>query len=90
MCAAALSRIGIRRVVFGCGNSKFGGCGTVLSVLPAPLSDGVPPGLTTAQKSDVTRPAHGSAALIIKGGVLAHEAISLLRRFYAAGNTRSK
>jgi tRNA-specific adenosine deaminase 2 len=27
MCACALRHVGIRRVVFGCGNDKFGGCG---------------------------------------------------------------
>jgi tRNA-specific adenosine deaminase 2 len=32
MCAAALSHVGIRRVVFGCTNDKFGGHGTVLSI----------------------------------------------------------
>lgn len=32
MCASALRQIGVRRVVFGCGNDKFGGCGSVLSL----------------------------------------------------------
>jgi tRNA-specific adenosine deaminase 2 len=27
MCASALRQLGIRQVVFGCGNDKFGGCG---------------------------------------------------------------
>jgi tRNA-specific adenosine deaminase 2 len=30
MCAAALSEVGIQRVVFGCSNDKFGGCGSIL------------------------------------------------------------
>jgi tRNA-specific adenosine deaminase 2 len=33
MCAAALLRAGVRRVVFGCPNDKFGGCGTVIDVM---------------------------------------------------------
>ena len=33
MCADALRRAGVGRVVFGCANDKFGGCGTVLDVL---------------------------------------------------------
>lgn len=33
MCAAALLRCGIKAVVFGCGNDKFGGCGSVVDVL---------------------------------------------------------
>ena len=32
MCAGALSLLGIRRVFYGCGNDKFGGCGSVMSV----------------------------------------------------------
>jgi tRNA(Arg) A34 adenosine deaminase TadA len=32
MCAAALSLMSIRRVVFGCANDRFGGCGSVLAV----------------------------------------------------------
>jgi len=30
MCAAALAQVGIGRVVFGCRNDKFGGCGSIL------------------------------------------------------------
>ena len=32
MCAAALRYIGVRSVVFGCTNPRFGGCGSVLDV----------------------------------------------------------
>jgi tRNA(Arg) A34 adenosine deaminase TadA len=32
MCAAALRQIGIGRVVYGCGNERFGGCGSVIDV----------------------------------------------------------
>jgi tRNA(Arg) A34 adenosine deaminase TadA len=32
MCAAALSLLRFRRVVFGCANDRFGGCGSVLAV----------------------------------------------------------
>ncbi|MBO8631086.1 nucleoside deaminase, partial [Staphylococcus aureus] len=27
MCACALRHVGLKQVVFGCGNEKFGGCG---------------------------------------------------------------
>lgn len=42
MCAAALRYLGIGRVYYGCGNERFGGCGSVLSVhsgpfLPSPI-----------------------------------------------------
>lgn len=32
MCAAALARVGIQKVYFGCGNDRFGGNGSILSV----------------------------------------------------------
>lgn len=39
MCASALRQMGIREVFYGCGNERFGGCGSVLGVnerLPHP------------------------------------------------------
>jgi tRNA(Arg) A34 adenosine deaminase TadA len=32
MCAAALGKLGIRRVIFGCSNERFGGNGSILSI----------------------------------------------------------
>lgn len=32
MCAAALAKVKIGRVYFGCRNPKFGGCGSILSM----------------------------------------------------------
>ncbi|KAL6949895.1 hypothetical protein ACO0QE_000561 [Hanseniaspora vineae] len=32
MCASAIQQIGIKKVVFGCGNDRFGGNGSVLSI----------------------------------------------------------
>jgi len=32
MCASALRQLGVQRVVFGCANDKFGGCGGVLNI----------------------------------------------------------
>ena len=32
MCASALSRLGVRRVVYGCANERFGGNGSILTV----------------------------------------------------------
>lgn len=32
MCAAALSLVGVGRVFYGCGNDRFGGCGSILPV----------------------------------------------------------
>ena len=36
MCAGALGLLKIRRVVFGCKNERFGGCGSILNVHEAP------------------------------------------------------
>ncbi|KAH6915490.1 tRNA specific adenosine deaminase [Coprinopsis sp. MPI-PUGE-AT-0042] len=39
MCASALRQMGIKEVFYGCGNERFGGCGSVLGVnqeLPHP------------------------------------------------------
>ncbi|PPQ71723.1 hypothetical protein CVT24_007893, partial [Panaeolus cyanescens] len=32
MCASALRQLGIKEVFYGCGNDRFGGCGSVLNV----------------------------------------------------------
>ncbi|CDO93211.1 unnamed protein product [Kluyveromyces dobzhanskii CBS 2104] len=32
MCASALKQLGIKKVVFGCGNERFGGNGSILSI----------------------------------------------------------
>lgn len=32
MCASALRQLGIKQVFYGCGNERFGGCGSVLGV----------------------------------------------------------
>eukprot|EP00669_Euglena_mutabilis_P000678 TRINITY_DN10904_c0_g1_i1.p2 TRINITY_DN10904_c0_g1~~TRINITY_DN10904_c0_g1_i1.p2 ORF type:complete len:214 (+),score=65.92 TRINITY_DN10904_c0_g1_i1:50-643(+) len=41
MCAAALRLLRFRRVVYGCGNDRFGGCGSVVNVAGDDL--GLPP-----------------------------------------------
>lgn len=32
MCADALKRLKVKRVIFGCHNDRFGGCGSILSI----------------------------------------------------------
>ena len=39
MCASALRRLGVARVVYGCANDKFGGCGSVLAVHADPVAE---------------------------------------------------
>lgn len=38
MCASALRQLGIAEVFYGCGNDRFGGCGSVLGVNEAYVS----------------------------------------------------
>ncbi|KAI8819403.1 cytidine deaminase-like protein [Fimicolochytrium jonesii] len=42
MCASALRHLNIRKVYFGCGNDKFGGCGSVFAVHQDTTSEGRP------------------------------------------------
>eukprot|EP00978_Attheya_sp_CCMP212_P006264 scaffold14188_cov50-Attheya_sp.AAC.3 len=70
MCAAALARVGIGRVFFGCRNDRFGGCGSLMHLhkpdtLPSLTHKGIP---------------------FMFSGILEKEAISLLRSFYDREN----
>ncbi|KAI5077883.1 hypothetical protein GOP47_0007707 [Adiantum capillus-veneris] len=76
MCAAALSILGIKKVFYGCGNDRFGGCGSVLpihSVGCGPCGDSLLPDYKTQ-------------SIQCAGGILADEAVALLRGFYEHGN----
>ncbi|XP_034894516.1 tRNA-specific adenosine deaminase TAD2 isoform X3 [Populus alba] len=74
MCAAALSILGIKEVYYGCANDKFGGCGSILSLHCS--SSELPDSGDIAQRKDFK----------CTGGIMALEAVSLLRRFYEQGN----
>ena len=71
MCAAALSSVRIGRVVFGCKNDRFGGCGSLLHLHKAEETDGA---------------GGKSLGYEIKTGVLEEEAVQLLRSFYDREN----
>ncbi|RXK35380.1 tRNA-specific adenosine deaminase 2 [Tremella mesenterica] len=43
MCASALRQIGIGRVLYGCGNERFGGCGSLLDIHSTPHLPTDPP-----------------------------------------------
>lgn len=80
MCASALRQIGVRRVVFGCLNDKFGGCGGVLNIHtdePGPKSSSDPGGDSSGM----------ATAMLARGGVREAEAVALLRLFYSQENT---
>lgn len=77
MCAAALATVGIKRVVFGCKNSRFGGCGSLLNLHHPEKLEG-----TNANLSDGC----WSRGYSITSGVLESEAIQLLQIFYDREN----
>lgn len=74
MCAAALATVGISRVVYGCRNDRFGGCGSLLHLnIPEQVGRN---GASTPRSNGYD----------IQSGVLESEAISLLRSFYDREN----
>mmetsp|Transcript_10463 Transcript_10463/g.11975 ORF Transcript_10463/g.11975 Transcript_10463/m.11975 type:complete len:275 (+) Transcript_10463:171-995(+) len=70
MCAAALAKIGIGRLFFGCRNNRFGGCGSLMHLHEADFFPSDP--------SHLGYP--------IYTGILEEEAVSLLRSFYNREN----
>ena len=70
MCASALKQLGIKRVCFGCGNERFGGNGTVLSI----------------NKDRSTISLNENITYDAIPGIYRKEAIMLLRYFYVREN----
>jgi tRNA-specific adenosine deaminase 2 len=103
MCAAALKMIGIGRVVYGCANERFGGCGSVLSIhTRQPRStppqhrkgeNGDEDKVDEEEKRPVQEQNGQSRAAVYypcTGGVRAQEAIDALKAFYARGNPNGR
>ena len=91
MCAAALAMVGIRRVVFGCKNERFGGCGSLLH-LHEP-EQAVENDLATSFSSGKNNRTENcldsrmiSLGYEVKSGILEDEAVQLLRTFYDREN----
>lgn len=74
MCASALSILGIKEVYYGCANDKFGGCGSILSLHS----------VSTEQFNGCGD--HSRKSFKCQGGIMASDAVSLLRTFYEQGN----
>ncbi|BFZ57047.1 tRNA(adenine34) deaminase [Savitreella phatthalungensis] len=73
MCAAALRQLRIERVVFGAGNERFGGCGSVFSIHDDPVP--------------ASKPSAHVPPYQVTPGVGRSKAILLLRKFYLMENT---
>ncbi|XP_023231602.1 tRNA-specific adenosine deaminase 2-like [Centruroides sculpturatus] len=39
MCAAALQNLGVKKIIYGCDNQRFGGCGSVINVQNNPKTE---------------------------------------------------
>lgn len=74
MCAGALALLGIQQVFYGCKNDRFGGCGSIMSLHEQ--------GCGTCSSNS----AQAFTSYTCTGGILAAEAVELLRQFYALGN----
>lgn len=77
MCSYALRLSKLTKVVFGCYNERFGGCGSVLNIHDVPV--GAPVEHTTDQLLELS-------AIEFQSGVLKDEAVSLLQMFYEGEN----
>ena len=76
MCAGALALVGMGQVVFGCGNDRFGGCGSIMDVHITGCGKCGSQNLATVE-------GQGFPA---RGGLFREEAIKLLQDFFIAGN----
>lgn len=74
MCAAALRIIRISKVVYGCANERFGGCGSIL---------GVHSDLDTIYQP---QPGTAAEAFCCVSGLYADKAVELLKEFYKGEN----
>jgi tRNA-specific adenosine deaminase 2 len=99
MCAAALSKLGIRKVYFGCHNERFGGNGSILSVhIDAYKSSSAQKvGVTDASTEKPSESQQECAAIgkrmyhnyDVEAGLLKEEAIELFQNFYTSENRRA-
>ena len=91
MCAAAMRQVGIEKVIYGCGNDRFGGTGGVQSIhseLVSQLSLAFLIGLLIILSfNDCSTRLLYSPPYPAYGNYRREEAIMLLRRFYLTENT---
>lgn len=77
MCTYALRTVGLTNIVFGCSNSRFGGCGSVIQAATMEL---YPPEADSKAERLPLPP------LRITSGVMEDKAIALLQQFYKGEN----
>lgn len=84
MCAATLRQIGLTRVVFGCSNPRFGGCGSVLDVHQKHLTGSCSTPVISEKGSDFSPEPYPPLEMI--SGVQQDKAVRLLQQFYEGSN----
>lgn len=77
MCAYALRLVGLTKVVFGCHNERFGGCGSVMNIHESLLGPSV---------EDLGNTSRDLPQLDLVPGVFKERAIELLQSFYEGEN----
>jgi len=77
--------VGIKRVVFGCKNDRFGGCGSLLH-LHTKEESSYKPSANRGQEYLTQSSSRTSPGYSVTSGVLENEAIVLLRSFYDREN----
>jgi len=78
MCATALSIVGMMSVYYGCNNDRFGGCGSVMALHTQGCGG-------CGVDGDNEEELVGGGFKCV-GGLMAEEAVALLRSFYGQGN----
>ena len=87
MCSAALRMLGLPRVVYGFGNTRFGGCGSVLDVHSRNFQWSYSAGAAGQADEKCYEAQLGvGKSLEVSTGLLGKEALELLQQFYAQEN----
>lgn len=79
MCSAALRILQIPKVVYGCANERFGGCGSILNIHCGDFKDDINIGDCSSQQL-------AGEAFQCVSGVFAEQAVDLLQKFYLQRN----
>ncbi|XP_022685947.1 tRNA-specific adenosine deaminase 2-like isoform X3 [Varroa jacobsoni] len=76
MCASMLEQIGVRKIIYGAHNERFGGLGSVLNVLNPYIGNDQRHGASQDQGSTIK----------VVSGVQKERAVNLLKQFYQGEN----
>ena len=79
MCAEALKQCGINKIIYGCSNQRFGGCGSILSVIPSEQY----PSNEDKEKRKYT---FEETESFCYHSLMEKEGLHLLQQFFALGN----